>query len=316
MTNTPGSPTQDFVERLAVYGTAPRRTWLQPLVDQDRWEDYVRKWAAELATESRVVTSPSALAAWRELPWDSDVLGVRAARLDALAMTDSDARELPIVIRGVLDDAARLGVLHLTARVDTADLDAVTSLCRCGFEFTDGLITFVQRVDAANAVVDRNDGVTLREADFADADFIAEIARTVYTTGRFHDDKYLSSSAADRLYAQWARNACLGAAADVVWVAENRDGILGFTTAKVDVGSVEILGFPILTIGLVGVVKSARRLGLARRLSTHAVEWARQNGMQAVEVGTQLRNVPAARAYESAGFRVAGTSLTVRAWLG
>jgi RimJ/RimL family protein N-acetyltransferase len=43
-----------------------------------------------------------------------------------------------------------------------------------------------------------------------------------------------------------------------------------------------------------------------------SLRWFATHGMETVEVGTQLRNIPAARLYESLGFRLAGASLTLR----
>jgi hypothetical protein len=44
--------------------------------------------------------------------------------------------------------------------------------------------------------------------------------------------------------------------------------------------------------------------------SSAAPHWFADQVLKAVEVATQFRNIPAARLYESLGFRLARTSLT------
>jgi GNAT superfamily N-acetyltransferase len=101
----------------------------------------------------------------------------------------------------------------------------------------------------------------------------------------------------------------------VVLVAEDEAGPLAFTTAVEDRLSRELLGRPVVTIVLVATAARARRRGLARRLSQDLLHWAHGRGAAVVEVGTQLRNVPAARTYVAAGYVPVATSLTLRSYL-
>jgi ribosomal protein S18 acetylase RimI-like enzyme len=46
-----------------------------------------------------------------------------------------------------------------------------------------------------------------------------------------------------------------------------------------------------------------------------ALDWFRDQGVDIVEVGTQLSNIPASRLYESCGFRLVASSLSLRKWI-
>lgn len=52
--------------------------------------------------------------------------------------------------------------------------------------------------------------------------------------------------------------------------------------------------------------KSARGIGLGRRLVEHSIEWARYRKLRAVMLETQTNNVPACRFYERMGFQLVG----------
>jgi ribosomal protein S18 acetylase RimI-like enzyme len=55
---------------------------------------------------------------------------------------------------------------------------------------------------------------------------------------------------------------------------------------------------------------------VGRALAAHAIRWAAEQGLAAIEVGTPLRNIAAARTYEAAGFRLVASRLTFRSGRG
>jgi ribosomal protein S18 acetylase RimI-like enzyme len=54
---------------------------------------------------------------------------------------------------------------------------------------------------------------------------------------------------------------------------------------------------------------------VAKALTYSALDWFRDQGVDIVEVGTQLRNIAASRLYESCGFRLVASSLSLRRWI-
>ena len=59
----------------------------------------------------------------------------------------------------------------------------------------------------------------------------------------------------------------------------------------------------------------ARGRGIAKATTYGALDWFREQGVDIVEVGTQLRNIPASRLYEACGFRLVASSLSLRKWI-
>jgi ribosomal protein S18 acetylase RimI-like enzyme len=251
------------------------------------------------------IETPAGTAAWRALEWDTEQFGIPAARLDLLEASGSYAdvrarkREL---LGAVLAQCRERGIRHLSARVDTGDLATIPALEEAGFELIDGIQTFGLRIQGD--LLPAPSGTRLFEpGDLLD---ILEIGRTAFTFDRFHADPALPPVVADRVNETWTRNCCLGIAADAVVVAQEEGRVASFVTCRAD----RQARYGIII--LVATAVWARGRGAARRASLAALHWFAARGLEAVEVGTQLRNIPAARLYESLGFRLTRTSLTFR----
>jgi len=253
-------------------------------------------------------------AAFSMLPWDSEQLGVTAARLDYLIAEGSvkeQQQTKKALLACVLEHAEVRGVRHLSVRVDASDLSSLHVLERSGFITVDGILTFALDL-AAHQPAARTHNFKIRLANAADADAAAALARTAYVHDRFHCDPAISRERADELHATWLRNSCNGRAADAVVLAEDQTGLLGFVTCSVQRDTAESLGRLVGTIVLVASAERARGLGVGFAATMAALEWFRQQGCEIVEVGTQLRNIPASRLYQKCGFRMVGSSLSLR----
>jgi ribosomal protein S18 acetylase RimI-like enzyme len=275
------------------------------LAPESAWRERARARAYRILSGpgAHPIRRASGFACWTFLPWDTEQFGFPAARLDFLLGDD-----LATLLELVLDSARDGGVRHLVARVPAWDLSGVHALARSGFEYLDGLQTFSLRPAP-------DPGYTssiVRKYRRSDLSSILQIARTSYSCDRFHADAALPRGTADRVNEAWVRNCCSGGAADIVLVAEDEEQVLGFAASQVDSNASSDLGLPLGTIVLVATSQQARRRGIARDLTRASLAWFAERGAAMVEVGTQLTNVPAARLYESCGFRQAGCTLTFR----
>jgi ribosomal protein S18 acetylase RimI-like enzyme len=239
------------------------------------------------------------------LEWDTAELGMAAARLEALEAAGGYAearmrkREL---LAQVLGECREAGIRHLTARVDTGDFTAIHALEEAGFELIDGIQTFGLALDGNH----RPPPPGTRLFEPGDLPQVLEIGRTAFIFDRFHADPALAPGLAGQVNESWTRNCCLGAAADAVVVAGEEGRVASYVTCRAD----REAGRGVII--LVATAEWARGRGAARRASLAALHWFSSQGLESVEVGTQLRNIPAARLYESLGFRLIRTSLTFR----
>lgn len=251
------------------------------------------------------IETPAGAADWQILAWDSGQFGMRAARLEKLAAEGSyeeSRRRKRALLHMVLDECRRAGIRHLSARVGTEDSSTIHVLEEAGFELIDGIQSFGLELSEIHAAPPA--GTRLFAPD--DLAEVLEIGRTAFVFDRFHADAALAPGVADRVHESWTRNCCLGTAADAVFVAGEDRRVASYVTCRVDAEAARGV------IVLVATAAWARGKGAARRASSAALCWFRGQGLLSAEVGTQLRNVAAARLYESLGFRMIRASLTFR----
>ena len=277
----------------------------------DRWA--VDRSARLLCNSTRAFETSTGAIGWKTLAWDSEFFGFPAARLEVLAVSGgyTEARHVATqLIEKTVDDAIAKGIRHIVARIDASSLTHAHALAEHGFEMIDGIQTFA--LDVASFTATELPANT-RLAIASDADGVGSIARSSFIYDRFHNDVTIGTDAANRLHEAWARNSLAGAAADAVLLATSDDNTIeAFVTVKVDSDSP---GLRIATIPLVATSIECRGKGAARRATAAAIAWCRSTGIAVVEVGTQISNIPAARLYQSAGFRTTAISLTYRKWI-
>jgi ribosomal protein S18 acetylase RimI-like enzyme len=258
----------------------------------------------ETSTPHRIET-PAGTAAWSILTWDSERFGMSAARLDKLeahgCYPEARASKAEL-LRSVIVECRSAGVRHLSARVDTGDLSAIHALEQAGFELIDGIQTFKISLNGNLAAP----LCSTRLFELQDLPEIVEIGRTAFVFDRFHTDPALPADVGAQSNESWTRNCCLGIAADAVVVAEVDGRVASYVACRED----RETGYGVIV--LVATAEWARRRGAAHSASSGALRWFAAQGLSTVEVGTQLRNVPAARLYENLGFRLVRTSLTFR----
>lgn len=251
------------------------------------------------------IETTSGAAEWRALAWDTEQLGIPVARLDYLnasgpyAEARAEKEELiALVVHGCRESAIR----YLSTRVDSGDLATIHALESAGFELIDGIQTFCLSLDGTQTVAPPD----TRLFEQNDLPEVLAIGRSAYVLDRFHADPVLSKESADALNESWTRNCCLGIAADAVLIGAEECRVASYVTCRVDRQSSRG------TIVLVATAVWARGRGFARRTSLASLHWLVNQGMRSVEVGTQLRNIPAVSLYQSLGFRQSHTSFTFR----
>jgi len=257
------------------------------------------------------------LASLTFLSWDTEQLGVRAGKIghllpehDYKTSCEIKHRLLERVIKGCKTGR----IQYLTVRVNSHETASIHVLEHNGFAMVDGILTF--SYDLREGLKRRpKSGVKTRLASTKDSSQILRIASSAFRYDRFHTDPDVPKKAADGLHSAWLRNSMAGVGADAVIIGEKNGRLLGFVTCKIDRRSRPLLGLSVGTIVLVAVDEKGRGKGVASTMTAAALDWFRKNGTDLVEVGTQLRNMQASRLYETSGFRLVASSLSMRRWV-
>ena len=264
----------------------------------------------------RVSGNADVATVFQALPWDSTFFGIPMGRILYVLRSDNARRDdLQQAISACLEQCRSAGILHVAARIDVADADAIMALEDHGFRLMDALVTYVHLPKHDPPPVVREVGV-LRPYRDDDEEQIVDIAREAYRgfRSRFHLDPHLPDDRCDELYIEWARKVCARDMVDEILVSENERGELhGFTSYR----RIE----PVSTIG--GVPMYGRGLGACRRdrpgayaglIRAAAASVHERHGV--AECQTQNYNFSTVRVYEAVGMQYVRADYTLHTWLG
>lgn len=246
-----------------------------------------------------VDAGPATVAALAEvLPWDSDLFGLRMARLHGVFTLDgppvADARP---AVEALLARARALDVRYLFAHVDTRDAPLARALGECGFALLETRVLF-HRPLTDYAWPER---FATRQAVAADVPTLADTAvRTVNRFDRFHADPALDPARVDALMRAWVENSILAGFADVTLCAD-APAPRAFITGRYHRASWPAWQKRVAQPVLSAVDAAAK--GWYRRLLSEINHHFRAQGAEHTFVVTQAANKAVIHVWETLGYR-------------
>jgi ribosomal protein S18 acetylase RimI-like enzyme len=180
------------------------------------------------------------------------------------------------------------------AKIDAARIDAVRRLARAGFVVVDTNVVF--ELDRPAQLAGDFPGVTVGQVE-GDEEAILEVAATSFTRTRFHLDPLVGLELANAIKREWCRNYTRGRRGDHLFVARLEGRPAGFLAALATPSSA------VIDLIAVGPAFQRRRVGAA----LIAAFTDRYRGRGALQVGTQVANLPSVRLYERMGFSLAAS---------
>jgi GNAT superfamily N-acetyltransferase len=219
--------------------------------------------------------------------WLAELFGHPVFRLDI--------REGEKDISASLDrHAAEQGHAFYYTKVDCKWIDIVRQLSR--MTVVDTNVNF--ELDRPSSLVGGFPGVSVGEIAEGEAEAVLDIAGSAYQYSRFHLDPQVPDELAHRIKREWCRNYVRRVRGDRLFVARIDGKPVGFLAALVtDHAAV---------IDLVGVDRAQQRKRVGAALTQAFIDHYRP-AKQALQVGTQVANVPSMRLYERLGFSMAKT---------
>jgi dTDP-4-amino-4,6-dideoxy-D-galactose acyltransferase len=233
------------------------------------------------------------------LEWDSQFFGRRIARVAAARLT----KELIAEIDGWCA-VHKVECLYFLA--DSSDQATVRLAHDNTFRLVDIRLTLNFQIGAFDENRTDHFPVAVRDAIESDIPALRELAGSGHRDSRFYYDGNFSIQKCDELYETWIEKSCRGWAQKVI-VADRGHGAEGYLTCHL----IDSEGGQ---IGLVGIAKQARGLGIGGCLVRQAVHWFAQKGVENVSIVTQGRNVSAQRLYQKCGFATRSVELWFHKW--
>lgn len=252
------------------------------------------------------------LASLKSLPWDEKIFRMKMATIPYLVAQGNYRRKKDIIsmlISGIMEDCHTSGIRHVSARIDSRDMPAIHALEENGFKLMDILTYNLLDMDMISHKLVRAPYI-LREHQKEDIEEIMEVARYGFSDyiDRFHIDPGISHEHSDTLYAEWARNSCLGYA-DNVFIAQKDSKIIGFITAKIHKDVTPYAKSKLGEIQLGGIFPESRRLGVFTNLVDCCLNWLKGRADMTL-AKTSIDNFGVQRVCQKLGFKLAQTQCT------
>lgn len=146
--------------------------------------------------------------------------------------------------------------------------------------------------------------------DYKEVELHSELLNLAYLSGRcsrFLLDEKITENLFKKLYKEWIIKSLSGKLADKVFVAKDKNQIIGFVTLKIKNGVGEI--------GLIAVSEKAQGKKVGTKLMDACVHYLHENSIETLIVSTQIINNHACGFYENYGFTVKSITTVYHFWM-
>ena len=246
-----------------------------------------------------------ALAGWRWLPWDSQVLGCPSGSVGGLWAEGCYAEQrhrLETVLNACITDAEDHGVRFLSVRLSEGAIAALHAVEAVSFRIIESFLTFGRKTDGEIPFNSASD-CHVRLAHPDEMEPVAAIAYRAFQSFRLWIDPQIPESRARHSRREWVRNGFKGRA-EAIYVAESENHLVGFALLRSKAGT-EKIG----ELELIAVDPAFHDRGIGKALVAEAIRHY-QSKTAEIQVGTQAKNLRAIGLYTRMGFSVVRSELS------
>ena len=246
-----------------------------------------------------------ALAGWRLLPWDSQVLGFPSGSVGGLwaeGCYGEQRHRLETVLNACIADAEDHGVRFLSVRLSEDAIAALHAVEAVGFRIIESFLTLGRKTDDEIPVNGEPD-CHIRLAQPEEMETVAAIAHRAFESFRLRVDPQIPESRARHSRREWVRNGFKGRA-EAIYAAESENRLVGFALLRSKTGT-EKIG----EIELIAVDPAFHGRGIGKALVAEAIRHY-QGKTSEIHVGTQAKNLRAVGLYTRMGFSVVRSELS------
>ena len=236
------------------------------------------------------------------LPFESGIFARKMGGISMLAASGEPATArtaYDALIAAGLRVASEEGYVHLSCRLRVEDVTLTHCLERAGFLLADTTLEFGWKTDRMRVEEKPNSwmvtdifnrktrifklAATVRPFTEADLPAMKALAREAFTSRtrtRYTADESLPIDQTGELYARWLENSFQGTFADVVRVAEDENGPVGFETMKLDRELSDALGLKVALFGIAAVLPTRKGRGVLASTHCDVLRWCGENGVR------------------------------------
>ncbi len=251
----------------------------------------------------------------QKTPFDTEVLGFPCAKVTTMAMMAPDVSydEHLALYSEIVRSTVEAGYEYLVARVISGHWRRIHALEQASFRLVDGISLFSHPLKDLDLSSDlKSIKCKIYEARNTADEYVAKLAREAFTRSRFHNDNLVTAESAAKIHEQWALNCLHKKVADALLVAESDAGLVGFVTLRLNRKPIEKGRSCTAIIDLIAVAPQISGQGIGRGLVLSALNWAKINGADHLDVQTQTDNLGAQALYARCGFKITNQFFTLR----
>lgn len=216
--------------------------------------------------------------------------------------------------RTIIDELKDQGVKLFIARVNTDDITTINTLENLGFEYKDTQLKYsLNLIGRTKQAVNKVQGFRIRTVADIDVDEIVSISEEAfYNHGHYFADQKLDRQKCLETYRDWARRCCLDKNfADIVFVAENDEEIMGFLSYKIlNDGDSRFA-----KTGLGAMKIKYRGAGIYSEILDHGTNWGIDMKLNREDHLVLVTNIPINNLFLKKGFKLSGGFITFHYWL-
>lgn len=245
------------------------------------------------------------------MPYDSEIFEFEAYRIRNFAFLGKDFDENELIINSLLNELdskiVSLRIKYLTISLNANNSCSnhfFNSLLKNNFYYIHTLLTFKmtnEEFKNLNLYKQADKDIAIRLSKEEDSKALFKIAKGSYKINRFHLDRNLNKAKCDLLHARSAENSILHGFADVVYVAEYKNEIVGYYSGKKNLNSILQSSFGNAIISAVS--RNARGMGIFSLMNNNLLKWFDDN-TDISEMGTYITNTPVHKTWTSNGLSI------------
>lgn len=250
------------------------------------------------------------------LEWDSDFFEYQIYHLELTSLSTIKLSEFQLsqFLEPILSMLHQKGAELIVARIDVQEGPYIRALESSGFLTYDHSCTF-ESIPCNYEKQQKHQfkDLIIRESREDDLWNLIALSSSVFKYDRFHEDDKFGKERADALHGIWIRNLFYSKESSIL-VAESNGAIVGYITYNMTVVSSDCnLCEQVIRIGLLAVSPLHSGKGIGHVLVDSVQEICAKKGLNLV-VGTQLSNIPAVKLYQSHGFTINQSYVTLHKW--
>jgi L-amino acid N-acyltransferase YncA len=238
---------------------------------------------------------------------DTARFGFKVAKINKF----SELNDTP---ENVLEELKKLNVKLVISRVSTTNMATINTMEDLGFRLKDVQNTYNFDLNKDKLPKVKQETCIYRDFKDGDIESISKIASNSFQKyGHYFNNENTKRAGTSAIYEDWARRSCADRnLADHIVVAEYEGTVAGFLSLKIQTTNQERYAAGVM--GAVG--KDHRKFGVFQGINIASLHWAKMVPLARVEHNVLATNFQVNRTYNSLGFHIIRSEVTLHCWLG